>query len=40
VPEHFGVDPHSHRGVCPPHRHRFPARDVYSYFEPSHFDDP
>jgi hypothetical protein len=36
----FGVDPLSHRGVRPPHRHGFPARGVYSHFEPSRFDGP
>jgi hypothetical protein len=40
VPRHFGVDPHSHRGVRPPRRHGFSARGVYSHFELSRFDDP
>jgi hypothetical protein len=30
----------SHCGVRPPHRHGFPARSVYSHFEPSCFDSP
>jgi hypothetical protein len=38
VPGSFGVDPRSHRGVRPPRRHGFPARGVYSHFEPSRFD--
>jgi hypothetical protein len=36
----FGVDPRSHRGVRPPGRHGFPARGIYSHFEPSCFDGP
>jgi hypothetical protein len=36
----FGVDPCSHRGVCPPRRHDFPARSIYSHFELSRFDGP
>jgi hypothetical protein len=40
VPGCFRVDPRSHRGVHPPHRHGFPTRGVYSHFEPSHFDGP
>jgi hypothetical protein len=40
VPRRFDVDPRSHRGVHPPCRHDFPARGVYSHFEPSRFDDP
>jgi hypothetical protein len=40
VPGRFGVDPHSHHGVGALHRHGFPARGVYSHFEPSHFDGP
>jgi hypothetical protein len=40
VPRHFGVDPHSHRGIRLPHRHGFPAKGVYSHFEPSPFDSP
>jgi hypothetical protein len=36
----FGVDPHSHHGVHAPSRHGFPARGVYSHFEPSCFDGP
>jgi hypothetical protein len=40
VPGRFGVDPRSHHGVHPPHRHGFPARGVYSHFELSHFDGP
>jgi hypothetical protein len=38
VPRCFGVDPRSHCGVRPPRRHGFPARGVYSHFEPSRFD--
>jgi hypothetical protein len=34
MPGSFGVDPRSHRGVPPPRRHSFPARGVYSKFEP------
>jgi hypothetical protein len=37
---HFGVDTRSHRGVRFPRRYVFPARGVYSYFEPSYFDGP
>jgi hypothetical protein len=40
VPGCFGVDPRSHRGVCPSRKHGFPIRGVYSHFELSHFDDP
>jgi hypothetical protein len=40
VPGCFGVDPRSHHGVCPPRRHGFPARGVYSHFQSSHFDGP
>jgi hypothetical protein len=40
IPRRFDVDPRSHRGVRPSRRHDFPARDVYSHFEPSRFDDP
>jgi hypothetical protein len=40
VPGHFGVNPHSHRGVRRPCRHGFPARGVYSHFESSRFDGP
>jgi hypothetical protein len=40
VPRDFGVDPRSHCGVCPPRRHDFSARGVYSHLEPSHFDGP
>jgi hypothetical protein len=40
VPGCFDVDPRSHRGVCPPRRHGFPARGVYSHFELSRFDGP
>jgi hypothetical protein len=36
----FGVDPRSHHGVCPVHKHGFPARGIYSHFEPSRFDSP
>jgi hypothetical protein len=31
----FGVDPRSHRGVHPSHKHGFPTRGVYSHFETS-----
>jgi hypothetical protein len=40
VPGCFDVDPHFHHGVRPPRRHGFPARGVYSHFEPSRFDGP
>jgi hypothetical protein len=40
VPRHFDIDPRSHCGVRPPRRHGFPARGVYSHFEPSRFDGP
>jgi hypothetical protein len=40
VPRHFGVDPHSHCGVCPLPRHGFSSRGVNSHFELSCFDDP
>jgi hypothetical protein len=40
VSRRFGVDPHSHCGVCPPRRHDFPTRGVYSHLEPSCFDGP
>jgi hypothetical protein len=40
VPRHFDVNPHSHRDVRPPRRHGFPAKCVYSYFEPNRFDGP
>jgi hypothetical protein len=40
VPGCFGVNPRSHRSVRPPCRHGFPARGVYSHFEPSRFDGP
>jgi hypothetical protein len=40
VPSCFGLNPRSHRGVRPPCRHGFPARDVYSHFDPSRFDGP
>jgi hypothetical protein len=38
VPRLFGVDPRSHCVVCPPCRHGFPTRSVYSHFELSRFD--
>jgi hypothetical protein len=38
VPGRFGVDSRSHCGVCPLHMHGFPARGVYSHFEPSRLD--
>jgi hypothetical protein len=38
VPRRFYVDPCSHCGVHPLHRHGFPARGVYSHFELSPFD--
>jgi hypothetical protein len=40
MPGCFDVDPRSHRGVRPPHRHGFPTRGVYSRFEPRCFDGP
>jgi hypothetical protein len=40
VPGRFGVDPCSHHGVHPPCRHGILSSDVYSHFEPSHFDSP
>jgi hypothetical protein len=40
VPGCFGVDPHSHRGVCPSCRHGYSARGVYSHLELSRFDGP
>jgi hypothetical protein len=40
VPGRYDVDPHFYRGVCPPRRHGFSARGVYSHFEPSRFDGP
>jgi hypothetical protein len=40
MPGCFGVDPCSHCAVHPLHKHGFPARGVYSHFEPSHLDDP
>jgi hypothetical protein len=40
MPGCFGVDPHSHHGDCPPRRHGFPARGVYSHIELSRFDGP
>jgi hypothetical protein len=40
VPRCFDVDPRSLRGVRAPRRHGFPARGVYSHFEPSLFDGP
>jgi hypothetical protein len=36
----FDLDPRSHHCVCPPCRHDYPTRDVYSHFEPSRFDGP
>jgi hypothetical protein len=38
VPRCFGYNPCSHRGDRPPHRHGFPARGSYTYFEPRHLD--
>jgi hypothetical protein len=40
VPGRFGVDLRSHCGVHPLRRHDFPARGVYSHFEPSYLDGP
>jgi hypothetical protein len=40
MPGCFDVDPRSHHGVRPPHRHGFPSRGVYSRFEPRRFDGP
>jgi hypothetical protein len=40
MPGRFGVDPCSHRGVRPSRMHGFPARGVYSHFEPSCFHSP
>jgi hypothetical protein len=40
VARSFGVDPRSHRGVHPLHRHGFPARGVYFHFELGRFDGP
>jgi hypothetical protein len=40
MPRCFGYGPHPHHSDRPPRRHGFPARGVYSHFEPSHFDGP
>jgi hypothetical protein len=40
VPRHFGYDPRSYHGDCPPCRPNFYVGGSYTHFEPRHLDGP
>jgi hypothetical protein len=40
VPRHFGYDPRSYHGDCPPCRPNFSVGGSYTHFEPRHLDGP